>query len=46
MVLQPLRATERKGGTLTDFLICDNLARVANSVSATNGIIRNNLPEL
>jgi hypothetical protein len=39
-------AADRKGGTLTDFLICDNLARVVNTVNATNGIIRSNLPGL
>lgn len=38
-------AADGQGGTLADFLICDNLARVANTVRATNGIIRNNLPE-
>ncbi len=38
-------AADHKGGTLTDFLICDNLARVVNTVNATNGILRNNLPE-
>jgi len=38
-------AADRKGGTLMDFVICDNLARVANTVNATNGILRNNLPE-
>jgi hypothetical protein len=36
---------DRKGGTLTDFLICENRARIVNTVNATNGIIRNNLPE-
>ncbi len=38
-------AADRKGGTLTDFLVSENLARVANTVKATNGTIRNNLPE-
>ncbi len=38
-------ATDRQGGTLTDFLISGNLARIVNTVSARNGIIRNNLPE-
>jgi len=38
-------STERKGGTLTDFLISENLARVVNTMTASNGIIRNNLPE-
>jgi len=38
-------AADRKGGTLTDFLISENLARVVNTVKAANGIIRNNLPE-
>lgn len=38
-------SAERKGGTLTDFLISENLARVANTLKTDNGIIRNNLPE-
>ena len=38
-------AADRKGGTLTDFLISENLARVVNTVNTTNGIIRDNLPE-
>jgi hypothetical protein len=38
-------AADRKGGTLTEFIISENLARIVNTVSATNGIIRNNLPE-
>jgi len=38
-------AAERKGGTLTDFIISENLARVVNRMNASNGIIRNNLPE-
>jgi hypothetical protein len=38
-------AADRQGGTLTNFLICENVARVANTVKATNGIIRHNLPE-
>jgi hypothetical protein len=38
-------ATEREGGPLTDFIISDNLARVANTMNATNGIIHNNLPQ-
>jgi hypothetical protein len=38
-------AADRKGGTLTDFLICENLARVVNTMNATHGIVRNNLPE-
>jgi hypothetical protein len=39
-------AADRKGGTLTDFLISENLARIVSTVNATHGIIRNNLPEL
>ena len=38
-------AAERKGGTLADFIISENLARVVNRMNASNGIIRNNLPE-
>lgn len=38
-------ATEREGGTLTDFIISDNLAHVANAMKATNGIIHNNLAQ-
>ncbi len=38
-------AADRKGGTLTEFIISENLARIVSTVTATNGIIRNNLPE-
>ena len=46
-------AADGKGGTLTEFVISDNLARIVNTVPAaplrvgerTHGIIRNNLPE-
>ncbi len=38
-------ATDRKGGTLTEFIISENLARIVSTVNATHGIIRNNLPE-
>ena len=38
-------ATEREGGTLTDFIISDNRARIVNTMNAGNGIIHNNLPQ-
>jgi hypothetical protein len=38
-------SAERQGGTLTDFIISENLASVANRMKASNGIIRDNLPE-
>jgi len=40
-----LLSAERKGGTLTDYLISDNLARVETIMTTTNGLLRNNLPE-
>jgi hypothetical protein len=38
-------SAERRGGTLTDFVISENLARIANTMKVERGIIRNNLPE-
>ncbi len=40
-----LLSTEQKGGTLTDFLISENLARVVNTMIPSRGILCNNLPE-
>ncbi len=38
-------AADRQGGTLTEFIISENLARIVNTVNVTHGIICSNLPE-
>ncbi len=40
-----LLSAEPKGGTLTDYLISENLAHVVNTMTASQGIVCNNLPE-
>ncbi len=40
-----LLSAEHKGGTLTDYMISENLARVVNTMTASQGIVGNNLPE-
>lgn len=40
-----LLSTAQPGGTLTDYMVSENLARVVNTMTTHRGVVCNNLPE-
>ncbi len=40
-----LLSAERRGGTLTNYIISENLARVVNTMTTSQGIVCSNLPD-